>query len=74
MERALSQEQEDRSERPHPLNALWLLLGWLALIAFSWGLIALPLLLWGWQGFWAYLLLASLCILFLGYHRPRHKA
>jgi len=74
MERALSHRQGCRVVRPHPLPVSWLLFGWLALIVFSWGLIALPFLVWGWQGFWAYIGLAGLCALLLRHHRSHRKA
>jgi hypothetical protein len=74
MERALSQGPGWQTARPSFVKAPWIFLVWSLLIAGSWGLIALPFILWGWRGVFVYAVLAGLYALAVWYDRPRAKA
>lgn len=49
-----------RAVGPRRIHIPWLAVVWLALIALSWALMALPFVLWGWRGGWVYLAVFSL--------------
>jgi hypothetical protein len=73
MERALSQGQGWQAAHSHSVKAPWFFLTWSLLIVCSWGLIALPFVVWGWRGVFVYAALAGLYALALRHGQPRAR-